>query len=198
MRAKRISENFSGIFEHVPLTFEPEIFSDVFASKNNKTLAETFAHWKYSKLSSLLASEYRPNFELPLGTLLLSLKEAGDANYKKFLNKNGDLTYCRFKLAGPEFAKQRGVYCYFLDDHIVYIGRCRDSMKRRIDQGYGKIHPKNCYIDGQSTNCHLNARITAVRHRISLWLCIMDSDQEIVQVERQLITELRPKWNVQL
>ncbi|MFK4618979.1 hypothetical protein ABIF50_002256 [Bradyrhizobium diazoefficiens] len=63
-----------------------------------------------------------------------------------------------------------GVYAYFVGDDLKYIGRCKDSMKKRINHGYGKVHPKNCYLDGQSTNCHLNALIAPLRESVSLWL----------------------------
>jgi hypothetical protein len=93
--------------------------------------------------------------------------------------------------------KKKGVYCYFVDERLTYIGRCRDSMKKRIDQGYGKIHPKNCYIDGQSTNCHLNAKIAAVSDRVSLRLYSMEVDSDIISRENDLIRALSPRWNVQ-
>lgn len=60
-------------------------------------------------------------------------------------------------------------------------------MKKRINQGYGKIHPKNCYLDGQATNCHLNSRVTSSEGKISLWLCKMDDADEIVAKESRLI-----------
>jgi hypothetical protein len=56
-------------------------------------------------------------------------------------------------------------------DELKYIGRGKDSMKKRVNCGHGKIHPKNCYLDGQSTNCDLNALIAPVREDVSLWLC---------------------------
>jgi len=114
-----------------------------------------------------------------------------------FLNKNGDSQYCRFRLADRTYASKKGVYCYFAGDELTYVGRCRDSMKKRIDQGYGKIHPKNCYIDGQSTNCHLNAEIAIVSESVTLWFCSMDEDANIIAHESALIKELSPPWNVQ-
>jgi len=80
---------------------------------------------------------------------------------------------------------------------VKYIGRCKDSMKKRINQGYGKIHPKNCYLDGQATNSHLNARITAEKKKITLWLHEMDSETEIELLERELIRAYNPPWNIQ-
>lgn len=55
-----------------------------------------------------------------------------------------------------------------------------DSVSKRINHGRGKIHPKNCYLDGQATNYHLNALITAGGEGTGLWLCPVSSNEEIV------------------
>jgi len=155
------------------------------------------AHYKYAKLLESTLANYGDSLDQPLGEFLLSLKDAGDEYYKRFLNRYGDLKYSKFSLSDPKFHDLKGVYAYFQRDRLTYIGRCRDSMKKRINQGHGKIHPKNCYIDGQATNCHLNALITKVRKQISLKLHVMDSDSEIERLELQLIRELDPPWNIQ-
>ena len=56
-------------------------------------------------------------------------------------------------------------------------------MKKGVNQGYGKIHPKNCYRDAQATNYQLNARIAAASSRVSLRLCPMDDGDEIETLE---------------
>ncbi|MCY3840740.1 MAG: hypothetical protein OXH09_19180 [Gammaproteobacteria bacterium] len=70
-------------------------------------------------------------------------------------------------------------------------------MKKRINQGYGKIHPKNCFRDGQATNCHLNALITAAIAAVTLWLHRMDNGDEIEALEASLIWCYAPPWNIQ-
>jgi len=182
---------------NVPLTFDDEIRTNIFSAKNNKSVAETLTHTRYAKLSETTRQGYGDLLDQPLGVFLLSLKNGGDEFYKRFLNRYGDLEYSQFFLAESKFHDLRGVYAYFQEDHVMYVGRCRDSMKKRINQGYGKIHPKNCYIDGQATNCHLNALITKARKQVSLRLHSMDSDNEIERYELQLIQELRPPWNIQ-
>ena len=71
-------------------------------------------------------------------------------------------------------------------------------MRKRVNQGYGRIHPKNCFRDGQATNCHVNARIAAETSDVTLWLCRMDNHADIEAVERGLISEYLPPWNIQL
>ena len=70
-------------------------------------------------------------------------------------------------------------------------------MRKRINQDYGNIHPKNCYVDGQATNCRLNAQITPLHGSISLWMCLMDDDEEIIAAERRFIRAYQPPWNLQ-
>ena len=197
MSSAEATNSFIKDLVDIPLTFDNEIQTDIFAAKNNKSVGDTLAHARYIKLSESTRQDYGDSLDQPLGEFLLSLKDAGDDFYKRFLNRYGDLEYSLFFLADSTFHDLKGVYAYFQKDRLMYVGRCRDSMKKRINQGYGKIHPKNCYIDGQATNCHLNALITEVRRHVSLKLHSMESDEQIVRLELRLIQELNPAWNIQ-
>lgn len=183
-------------FRHVALRFDGPVGGDAFALKNNKSLAETLAHRRYKGLARE-AEDHSALLDMPLGEFLLGLKRNGDTFYKRFLNKHGDQSFSVFAIDDAEVLGKKGVYAYYVDDELRYIGRCRDTMKKRINQGYGKIHPKNCYIDGQSTNCHLNAKITEAGDAVSLWFCDLDSDAEISAVEVDLIRRYQPAWNIQ-
>jgi hypothetical protein len=170
--------------------------TNVFSEKNNKTLSETLAHHKYAKFQSLVFSDHGTQLNMPLGQFLLELKLQGNPFYKRFLNPYGDELYSTFRLSDSSFSQAKGVYAYVVDGSVMYIGRCRDTMSKRIDQGYGKIHPKNCFLDGQATNCHLNAKITKVGKAIELWLCSLDTSVNIEVAELELIRNYRPPWNI--
>lgn len=184
-------------FENVPLIFKGARYTNIFAQKNNKTVAQTLAHPRYSKFQPEIMDRYAASLDTPLGTFLLRLKHEQDQFYTRFLNRYGDLEYSVFFITEDQFLRKKGVYAYISGEDIKYIGRCKDSLKKRINQGYGKIHPKNCYLDGQATNCHLNALITGSREDISLWLCPMDDEREIVTKEHRLIRSYQPPWNIQ-
>ena len=184
-------------FVHVPLHFVDDRCEDVFANKNNKTLRETLAHPRYASLAATCAAKYSQHLDSPLGEVLLQLKVSGDAFYKQFLNRYGDLAYSTFTISDPSALGAQGVYAYYSNDVLVYIGRCKDSMRKRVNQGYGKIHPKNCFRGGQATNCHLNARIAAATSDVTLWLCQMDNRGDIEAVDCGLIREYAPPWNIQ-
>lgn len=167
------------------------------AKKNNKSLRETLQGPKYAKLATKLVIAER-ELDLPLGDFLLHRKLIGNESYKLFLNPFGDLEFGHFQLDDPQICKLKGLYAYTVDSKIVYVGRCLDSFGKRINHGYGKIHPKNCFIDGQSTNCRLNALATMHSEKLEFFVCPKTIDTEIREQEIALIRALRPPWNKQL
>ncbi len=183
-------------FLPVPLYFQNTQATNVFGLKNNKTVAETLAHRRYAHLSHPTQQTYEYALSEPLGTFLLNLKMAGDLFYRKFLNKYGDQTYCTFSIR--DFTAEKGVYAWIVNDTLHYIGRSHDPFGKRINSGYGRIAPKNCYLDGQATNCHLNALIAANIEDVSFSVCPIDDDETIDLVERELIRLHKPKWNIAL
>ena len=186
-------------FVPVPLRFETSLKADVFAQKNNKTVGETLSHPKYRALERTLFASYSACSERKLGEFLLELKMAGDGFYKRFLNAYGDTFYCRFLIEDADVSRRMGLYCFVVDGRVKYIGRSTDSFKKRINQGYGTIHPKNCYRDGQATNCHLNSLIAKCQERVSFLVCPMDTEIEIKLFEEAMIRrENNPEWNIQL
>jgi len=131
-------------------------------------------------------------------TSLIRLKSTRDPFYREFLNKHGDRIYCEFRLGDSSVAPLKGLYCFAVAGNVRYIGKSTDSFAKRISQGYGQIHPKNCYRDGQSTNCHLNALIAEVATEVSLYLHPMVNNDAIDAAEYELIGKYNPAWNVQL
>ena len=183
-------------FKIVPLTFVAKDITSIFFNKNNKTLKETFEHHKYSRVKILHADKYKNHLGTKLGDFLKSLKQANDKNYLSFLNNYGDKYFCEFKI--QDHLTDKGIYCFIKDDKIKYIGRCTDNFKKRINQGYGKIHPKNCFVDGQATNCHLNSLINSADN-VKLGVCLMTykSMEEIKELEKLILTSNRFEWNIQ-
>ena len=183
-------------FREVALRFVESGLSDLFAYKNNKTLLETIDHPRYKKLAIHVRENYSSELNSPLGEVLNKLKLSGDQYFKKFLNRYGDMNYCIFQITQPEILSMKGLYLYLLNDDLKYVGRARDSYKNRINQGYGKIHPKNCYLDGQATNCRLNALIGESQKSIRFFVCPLSNDAEILEYERELIDAYHPPWNL--
>ncbi len=185
-------------FQRVELHFETAVYSNVFACKTNKTLAQTIQHKRYKNLAAYAENYTHRDLFLPIGTFLLQLKNSGDPFYKEFLNNCGDLEYCRFCITAKEWLQKKGLYMYVIKGKIMYIGRCRDSFKKRINNGYGHISPKNCYKDGQKTNCHLNNLILQNKSCVQLFAHEIDDDTKIRKWEQCMIKEFKPEWNIAL
>jgi len=183
-------------FVPVKLVLKKNHLTNLFAQKNNKTVAETLASKNYSRLSSEVRKRYPLALNQKLGEFLYALKMAGDNFYLRFLNEYGDDTYCDFSVA--ESLKAKGLYLFTVGDEIRYLGRTHEPFEKRINQGYGHLSPKNCYRDGQATNCRLNSLIAKHWAQIACYVCPLENDNEIDSLERALIRQLQPEWNVAL
>jgi hypothetical protein len=191
------SNGNSYTFKETVLYFEKNNYSNVFTEKNNKTLAQTIGEGRYQFLEKEVKTHYTGFLNEKLGTFLKRLKNNGDLFYKQFLNKYGDSVYSRFYMTDTNMMKEKGLYIYCIKNALKYIGRSKDPFKNRINDGYGHISPKNCYLDGQATNCHLNSLITKYKEHINLLLLPLQNNDLIDKLEKTLIKEYSPEWNIQ-
>lgn len=125
---------------------------------------------KYRNIQDYIYTKYEKYLDYNLSDFLLELKDKNNSDYKLFLNAYGDLKYCRFKIVGNDLINSKGIYMYKVNNKIVYIGRCFDKCEKRINNGYANISPKNCYLDGQSTNCRINNLINKNKDNIRLYI----------------------------
>jgi len=111
------------------------------------------------------------------------------------LNSYGEGTFCKFCISTFEWSGVSGVYAFFSDSVLIYIGQAID-FAQRINQGYGSISPRNCYVGGQETNCRINQAILQERksgHSIELYFF---PTQNYDYVETELIQHFKPRWNI--
>lgn len=109
------------------------------------------------------------------------------------LHAYGKGPFCRFKIS--ETYSMPGVYAFILEGTVVYIGEC-ENLTQRFNTGYGNISPRNCFINGQSTNCRLNSYILSqskLKKRLELYF---HATNDYKKIESQLIRELSPKLNI--
>lgn len=189
-------ENSKFSFQPVEIHFVDNDIENIFARKNNKTLLETLKHPRYGKFKNEVLAEYREYLNWELGKFLLVLKTNQDEFYLKFLNKYGDRKFCHFYIDDEEFQDKMGLYVFTQNQQLRYIGRCLDTFRKRINQGYGKIYPKNCFLDGQATNCHLNSLIAESIDKIEFLVCPMKNRGAIKEIELNLIGKFHPLWNI--
>lgn len=108
-------------------------------------------------------------------------------------NRYGLGPFCRFQLEGA--ATGSGVYAITVGDDLKYIGECENLSERFGPNGYGYIAARNCFSDGQATNCKVNSLILAsakAGDSIGVWF---HPTTRRMAVEAQLVDELRPPWN---
>lgn len=106
------------------------------------------------------------------------------------LHKYGSGGFCRFKIDNYEdFAGKAGVYALYFNEKLKYIGKCEDLVQR-FNVGYGNISPRNCYIDGQSTNCKINkAILSAIENSKKVFLYFLVSDN-FTEIERDILLSI--------
>ena len=194
---KKLSiNNLELIFKEIKLYQFKNNLENIFKDYKSKTISETINRNKYKNLKSLIENENDIN--MPTGEFLLKLKNNGNKNYLSFLNNYGDKVYSHFGISENEVFSKKGIYTYYLNDKIKYIGITKDNYQKRINNGYGNISPKNCFKDGQTTNCHLNWLISSSFNNIKFYVKIMDNVDQIMSIEKKLIQKYDPPWNIQL
>jgi hypothetical protein len=181
------------VFRKYELTYDEKIKREEFVKYNDSTLGNIITKPRYKTLIPIVLERYNEFLDLGIGTFLLNLKKSGDCFYKEFLGPYGDEAYCDYSIKDESIKKQKGIYAYGLNT-IMYIGRCRDSFKKRIDNGYGKISPYNCLKLGQSTNCRLNFFVTS--NRPSFWVATMDNPKLIAEYEEYIRDYYHLPWNI--
>jgi hypothetical protein len=112
------------------------------------------------------------------------------------LNPNGAGPFCRFTVA--DLPTSPGVYALTVDGDVAYVGKGQNLSERWGPRGYAAIHPRNCFVGGQSTNCKVNHRILlAARSNAAIELWIHVTEQHAA-LESSLIRSLDPLWNSQV
>ncbi len=101
--------------------------------------------------------------------------------------------FCYFSL--PQAPHASGVYAIVVDRDLKYIGECEDLNSRFSSKGYGRISPRNCHHDGQSTNCKLNSRVLKVAKLSKVTNIWFHPTSNYKKVESELISQLTPPWN---
>ena len=107
------------------------------------------------------------------------------------LHKYGKGSFCKFTITAENLS---GVYLWVVDDEIIYIGRTK-RFRTRFNSGYGTISGRNCYKDGQVTNCKMNKvalELSRAGKRIQLYFFKTD---DYVRVEQELLATQKTKYN---
>ena len=142
--------------------------------------------------------KYKLYLDMTFGDFLLKLKKEDNNDYKLYLNKYGDGKFCNYKITN--YHHDKGIYCYIIEDEIVYIGRSKKTFNERF-KDYGKITPYNCLINGQATNCNINSKVNELNSiTVGFYLMNNASSEGIEVLEKKIISQLKVNhnlWNIQ-
>jgi hypothetical protein len=151
------------------------------------------------KKASSFKIKYENLLDFKLSDFINHLKTNNNLDYLFFLNKYGDNKFCRYRVS--DFLTDNGIYCYTLNNVIMYLGRCIKTFNERINVDYGKITPYNCLIDGQATDCHINSLVNEFSFngelKIGIYKMTGSSSDEIKQKEKLILNHFPPPWNIQ-
>ena len=111
------------------------------------------------------------------------------------LHSWGEGPFCRFRIP-DRYRRQRGVYLFAIEGRIIFCGWCED-LSRRINQHYGTISPRRCFIGGEIENCYINHQIFLSHEngeKVDLYF-IQDAPQTLIQeIEDRFLLS----WNYDL
>jgi len=125
------------------------------------------------------------------------------------LNRYGKGPFCRFRIRTVPSFDTLGVYVILgqfegKNEEIQYVGKCTgrtSTLSKRFNYGYGSIQPRNCFRNGQSTNCRINKLILdSVRSgkKLSLFFHQTKDGQAATNLEAKIISIIgKPPWNTQ-
>lgn len=109
------------------------------------------------------------------------------------LHKHGAGPFCRFGL--QDLLRSPAVYVITVDGAPKYVGETVNLVERFGPRGYGVIHPRNCYVGGQPTNCKINNKIyEAVQSGQTIDLYVHYSANHKA-VEAGIRSAVRLPWN---
>ncbi len=109
------------------------------------------------------------------------------------LHQYGHGPFCAFSVERGWEGKA-GVYAFLVDGEVKYVGECED-LATRINMGYGRISPRNCYQGGQQTNCRINNLVLEAVKGGSQVTLIFHQNEHRRDLESVLLQRLSPDWN---
>lgn len=77
-----------------------------------------------------------------------------------------------------------------VDSKIIYIGETQ-SFSNRINNGYGNISPRNCYVGGQVTNCKMNKVVIELYEMSKLVDLFFLPTSDYKRIEKECLTILK-------
>jgi hypothetical protein len=205
MWQSEILKNSENELKPAELILEAQDLEDKFAYYNKLNLGDFINKYANKICSENLFSEETLNAKC--GNILMSLKLNNNINYKRVLNEFGYKSFCKFRIKKNKINQNMGIYFFEYKSDLKYIGSTKQTFIKRINNGYGNISPRNCYLGGQSTNCKINSNLNLLLHKgdwkdLRFYVLPMTDKEQIISTEKRLIRKCTSEkkynlWNTQ-
>jgi hypothetical protein len=165
-------------FKPVKLNFLKGVREELFA-RAQKSLQEILENTAFSHLLSPVNARYSRYLPLKIGLFLGQLKERHDPFYREFLNPYGDEKYGTIRLEDSDEADKKGVLIVVVNQGIYHAAITgNDTFRSIINNIFGRISPEDCFLNGDSTRCRINALLCNNRSTTGIYIHTCENAEE--------------------
>jgi hypothetical protein len=151
-------------------------------SWSQKLLKDVLETPPYQHLKAEVVSRYPQYLPLRIGLFLWERKERHDPFYRVFLNPYGDEKFGTLRMKDSDDASKNGVFLVISKGAIIHGGCCHDSFGKLIGNNLGRISSQDCYLDGDSVRCRINALLAAKNPDAGIYIHSIANNEERVRV----------------
>jgi hypothetical protein len=165
-------------FKPVKLNFLKGVREELFA-RAQKSLREILENIAFSHLLSPVNARYSRYLSLKTGLFLGQLKERHDPFYREFLNPYGDEKYGTIRLEDSDEADKKGVLIIVVNQGIYHAAVTgNDTFRSIINNFFGRISPEDCFLNGDTTRCRINALLCNNRSTTGIYIHPCENAEE--------------------
>jgi hypothetical protein len=168
----------------VKLNFSGGSREDLFA-RAQTPLQEILQNPAFCHLLSPINARYSRYLPMKTGLFLGQLKERHDPFYREFLNRYGDEKYGTFRIEESNDGSKKGVLIVVVKREMYHAVNCPDTFRVMINDTFGRISSDDCFLNGDSTRCRINALLCTSRNDAGIYIHPCENE-----VERTHITEV--------
>ncbi len=177
-------------FKPVRLVFSGSVRIGSF-SWAQKPLREILDLPAYAHLKEIVFARYFRYLPLRSGLFLWERKERHDPFYREFLNPSGDEKFGIFRMKERDDAGRNGLFLVVNGGEIVYGGCSHGSFGNTINEYFGRVSSRDCYLDGDEIRCRINALLTTKKPDAGIYVHCIENPDECRQVAETLGLESR-------
>jgi len=173
-------------FKPLKLIFSGGLKEDVF-EKEQRFLKDVISTPVYSHLKTKVEEKYANYLPLRLGLFLWERKEKHDPFYREFLNPWGDEKFGTFMVEDSDLSGRKGVYLVVAEGKACHAGYSHESFKKTLTGEFSRITAGDCFLDRDGTRCRINALLCLQKKTASVYLHVVDKEEERVQIADALM-----------